>query len=275
MLLHLNNKIVESKERDGSLLNRSFLYGDGLFETIIVRNGEIYFLEDHHQRMMAGMAALKMTPPEDFDFEYLKTHIYQLMILNKLVNAETVRIRVQVVRKPGGLYTPSMHETDLYIIVQPYSLPASYIKKKVVLANTVQLHYSLYSRHKTCNSLPYIMAGIERKQREADDLILTDHQGHLAECTSSNLFWLKQNEFYTPSLMSGCIEGVMRKQVILQATLHGITVKEGLFTMHDLVDASYVFSTNVTGIYPIECIENRLYNTLLPFDLSSFYLKHS
>lgn len=272
MLVQLNDKILDSTDPQEELLNRSFLYGDALFETIIVRNGTIFFLEDHFQRMLDGMAALKMTAPENFAMAFIEARIHQLIILNKLVDQEAVRVRIQIVRKPGGLYTPTQQDTDLYIIVQPYQPPVSFIKDKVFIANTVQLHYSSFSSHKTCNSLPYVLAGIEREQRGVDDLILRDQEGHLAECCSSNLFWIKKSVLYTPSLQAGCIAGIMRKQVILHALMNGLAVQEGLFRIEDLADAAYVFTTNVTGIFPIVRVENYLFNTLLPLDLENFYL---
>ena len=64
------------------------------------------------------------------------------------------------------------------------------------------------------SALPYVMAGIEKQNRGLDDLIILSTKDHVSECIASNIFWLRKGTIYTPSLRSGCIEGIRRAQLI-------------------------------------------------------------
>ena len=90
--------------------------------------------------------------------------------------------------------------------------------------------------------------GRNSKKQNADDMILLDTAGHVSECIASNLFWLHGDQLFTPSPDSGCIEGVLRRQLLRLAPAHGLTIHEGLFLPDVLAKADAVFCTNVSGI---------------------------
>ena len=85
-------------------------------------------------------------------------------------------------------------------------------------------------------------------KQDAADLIILNTQGIVAESISSNLFWVKEDVFYTPSLESGCLNGVMRKQIIKSLNNQNKELKEGMFSIEELKNAESIFCTNVTGI---------------------------
>lgn len=243
-------------EQDSSVVpwhNRAFQYGDGLFETIIYRNGKVYFLPDHVERLTQGVRALAMQLPEGLTVQYLERVIPELARQNGL--KETARIRLQVWRKPGGLYTPAEQQTDFCITTLPVDVESYAIKENVRFFEDVRLSYSTLSAFKTCSALPYVLAGIHKQRTQADDVILLDVHGHVAECMASNLFWLKNNTLYTPSLASGCVGGVMRRQILHYAAQLHLPVKEGLFSREELLSADAVFCCNVAGIQSIRRIE--------------------
>jgi branched-chain amino acid aminotransferase/4-amino-4-deoxychorismate lyase len=232
-----------------NLQNRAFLYGDGLFETMICENGKIYFLKDHWLRLTEGCKVLKMILPDQLRPEYLTELVAD--------TTDDLRIRLQVWRKPGGLYTPQNNEAECCITIQPFVSVSNPVKEKVIFITEPILHFSGLSRFKTCNSLPYVMAGIAKNEANVDDVILNDVFGNIAECSSSNIFWMKDNQLFTPHLQTGCIDGIMRKQVLLEASNSGITVTEGFFKKEDLIkNVTFAFTTNVTGIYQIKQIED-------------------
>jgi len=104
---------------------------------------------------------------------------------------------------------------------------------------------------------------MERDEKGFDDLILMDREGHVSECISSNVFWVKDNTYYTPSLRSGCIGGVMRNYIIDQLKESGVKLKKVMAKKHDLLNADAVFSTNVTGISVIRSIDNVTFSPVL------------
>src|SRR5690606_1335213 len=127
----------------------------------------------------------------------------------------------------------------------------------------IRLSYSALSSLKTCSALPYVLAGIEKKSRNLDEILILDGQNRLAECSSSNLFWLKNGNIYTPSLESGCIAGVMRRHILHQARQSRIEIQEVLENPETLLTADQVFCCNVTGVYLFEKFEQTRFDTKL------------
>ena len=94
-----------------------------------------------------------------------------------------------------------------------------------------------------------------------DEVILLDDKGFVSEAGSANIFWVKENVFYTPSLACNCIAGVGRRKIIEALGKAGYTVVEGEFTVEELLEANQIFTSNVTGIAYLANLENRSYDT--------------
>jgi branched-chain amino acid aminotransferase/4-amino-4-deoxychorismate lyase len=141
------------------------------------------------------------------------------------------------------------------ITTQPCALPEVSVKEQAFFYDAVPLSFSVISAFKTCNALPYVLAAIAKTRAEADDMILLDVNGNVSECIASNLFWMKGKTVYTPSLLSGCIEGVMRKMLIKGLEAAGYTIEEGLFPKETLLQADCVFCCNVAGLQFIRQVE--------------------
>ncbi|WP_164851288.1 aminotransferase class IV [Larkinella soli] len=247
MLVVLNGDIVPESAVQLSLNDRAVQYGDGLFETIRYERGQVWFWPDHFDRLTRGMKALSLTPPLRFEAEPLHRQIINILKFNNLTE-NTARIKLQVWRRPGGLYTPATDEA--FFFISPRTGPPFAVTEKdsVEVFDAYRLFRSPVSAYKTINSLPYVLAGIAKRERKADDMILLDTQGHLAECIASNLFWVQGDTLFTPSPDTGCIEGVLRRQLLRLAPRHGLTVREGLFLPEVLGAADAVFCSNSAGI---------------------------
>ncbi len=260
-----NFTAVETGQPDwfpGGWPNRAFQYGDGLFETMILQNGGIRFLADHFQRLTSGIQALDMVLPAGCTAGYLQNSIFELAQTCGL--GGNAWLRLHVWRKPGGLYTPDSQEVDFLLTAQPLVPPTVSVKEKVVFYEDVRLVHSALSGFKTISALPYVMAGIARKKAAADDAILLDVHGHVAECVASNLFWIKDGAVFTPGLESGCVAGIMRKNSISRMRQTSVPVHEGLFTKADLLAADTVFCCNVAGIQLIKTIDGKIFEGCLP-----------
>jgi branched-subunit amino acid aminotransferase/4-amino-4-deoxychorismate lyase len=235
--------------------NRGFLYGDGLFETIIFSDGRVKYLQDHFDRIAGGCRTFSLALPDYFKIDYLDEAIRKLIEKNGL--AEPVRIKLVVWRRSGGLYEPDRHEVHHLILVNKIVEMARKIKSQVGFSNRVFNYQSPWSSFKTLSSLPYTLAGIEKKERGFDDIILLDAGGNISEFLYSNIFWIREDVFYTPSLNTGCIRGIMRTCLIRKLKGMDRKVEEIEAGKDLLMKADHVFSANVSGLIPVTGIEER------------------
>jgi len=242
--------------------NRAFLYGDGLFETMRYENGTLWFFPDHVRRLQRGMQALGLVPPSTFTADYLHSCIRQLLGQNGLT-AGCARLRLQVWRQPGGLYTPVQDSLDWLLQARPAQPFALTEKERIGLYEGISLCPSTISPFKTGSALPYVMAGRYRLAQAWDDALLLDARGHLAECVASNIFWLRDQTLYTPSLQTGCIEGILRAKLLKLAPALGLVVAEGLYPPAVLAKAEAVFCTNVTGMQSFRLFGEQVLGTRL------------
>lgn len=247
MYLVYNSDIIPQENLALTAGNRAFLYGDGLFETMRYEQGRIWFLPDHVDRLSRGLQALKLQTQADFATQVLSQHIHTLLNLNGLID-QPARIKLQVWRQPGGLYSPATNESAYLLTVVPGRPFTVTERKQLGLYTAFRLSSSPISAFKTLNALPYVLAGLYKQEHQMDDVMLLDMGGHLAECNASSLFWLQGHTLYTPSLTTGCIDGIVRRQVIYRANSYGFLVKEGLFTADILMEADLVFCCNAAGI---------------------------
>lgn len=249
-----NGDLVDLGHISFEAVERAFYYGDGIFETIACINHNIKFLDKHLERLYLGLQVLKLEPHQTIDAQSITQWVNILM--NKS-NLTSCRIKLQVWRNSGGLYTPHTPKASFMVQCIPWQFP--YITRDnfleqakplhVGFCESIKLSYSKISSIKTCNSLPYVLASIEKTERNVDDLILFDRLGNMSELTSSNLFWVKgRQSVYTPALHTGCIAGVMRSLVIDLLQKNGFLVKE--VTRDELIlnSSHMAFATNVTGI---------------------------
>lgn len=235
--------------------NRAFQYGDGLFETLLSRNGKIQLLEDHFDRVRAGCRALFLTLPEYFSPVYLENQVSSLIEQNNL--SPVIRIKLMIWRLDGGMYMPDQKESHHLIMARNFLLQPPMELNRIGFCSRVVNFPSPWAAFKTLSSLPYVLAGVEKKEKNLDDIILTDHLGHISELLYSNIFWIKDRQFYTPSLDTGCIRGVMRTFLLRKLRLMKNPVYEVKCGKETLLDSDFVFSANVMGLRPVTSIEDR------------------
>jgi branched-subunit amino acid aminotransferase/4-amino-4-deoxychorismate lyase len=244
--------------------NRSFLYGDGLFETIHANGTEPQFIDRHLNRLLNSMKILKMTAPVFFSPEYFTGHIKGLLTRNK--QFQGARIRITVSRKSGGLYTPETSDVSFAIESAPLEHDVYVLNHqgyKVELFQDITKPVNLLSSLKTTSALLFVLAGIFRSENNLDECLILNQSGRICESLSSNVFIVKDNNYYTPSLKEGCLPGIMR-QVIIE-----IIKKEGFYlqddcklTMQDLLNSDEIFLTNsIAGIrWVVAFRQKRYYN---------------
>ncbi len=242
--------------------NRAFQYGDGLFETIVCPGGIPRFLADHHSRLTQGMEALGMEGAGDLSLETLGSEIARSLPAK---NADA-KVKVQVWRREGGLYTPENNGFHILVSAVPYTPSILTGDCEAGMCDSVRLAFTPVSRFKTCNALPYVLAGLEKKRKGLDEIVLLSQEGFLSECVSSNLFWVKDSTVYTPHLKAGCVAGVGRKQVKAALRENGYAVKTILARPVALQEADCAFATNVNGIRHFTSLGNKSFARFNPVD---------
>ena len=239
--------------------NRAFQYGDGFFETMIYDGTKIRFFNDHYDRIEKAIEAFGLSYPEKFTKEGLHNNIVSLVEKNALHHE--ARIKLMIYRSEGGLFIPEDNEFELLMTASRRTAPSSEFKKKVDFYNEFPVQLNPVSAFKTMSALQYVFAGVFAKRHGLDEVILLNDEGYIAECLSTNLYWIKNDVLFTPSVDTGCVSGVMRKQLLSSARANDINVKQGKFKREDLMEADFVFNSNVTGFHVIQNIEGTSFKT--------------
>jgi branched-subunit amino acid aminotransferase/4-amino-4-deoxychorismate lyase len=260
-VLH-NDRILSEQEFALGQYNRLFQYNDGAFETLILERGEIRFLGDHLRRLRKALRVLKIEmPPLIPDEGRLNEQVREVAALNGL--AQSARVKLKVWRAGKGLFTPERMDSEILVTVQPHVVHPPIIER-AGFCETIRTRFTPFSFFKGPYSLHYVMAAVERKEKGWNEILLLDEQGHVAEAGTSNVYWVKGDTLYTPSLQSGCIDGVMRAQIERVCRQHPIRLEMGLFTKEELLGAEAVFTSNVTGLYPIREVAGQVFATSHP-----------
>lgn len=241
--------------------NRSFCYGDGLFETIRIIKLKPMFLKEHLQRLHKGMQVLKMKSNSEFNEAFFEKQILELATKNNVVS--DARVRLTIYRNEGGLYTPVDNNVSYIIQVIPLTEVGYELNSKgytVDLYTDIKKTPSLLSPIKSANGMIYVMAGIYKNENKLDDCILTNDKGQIIETISSNIFAVKNGVLYTSPVADGCVDGVMRKKIIQVAEANRIAVYELSVMQSVLLGADELFLTNaITGIRWIMAYKQKRY----------------
>jgi branched-subunit amino acid aminotransferase/4-amino-4-deoxychorismate lyase len=275
--VNFNGNIIDSEQPLFGASNRAFRYGDAVFETIRLMNGEILFFEKHLARLSRSMELLGMHAHNDLTFHNLYLSIRHLDQVNNLNG--NGRIRLEVFRNDGGLYTP--YSNDVSYIIEGHSLSArSFILNdnglRLEIYPEIKKPVSRLSNLKSANALYYVMAGLYKNQINAGDCLVLNTDDRIAEAISSNIFIVDDNVVYTPSLDQACVAGVMREWIIehLKATRQVIVEKP--LTVNDLIQADEIFLTDVIhGARWVSAFRSKRYfnsfSKRLIFDLNEHY----
>jgi branched-subunit amino acid aminotransferase/4-amino-4-deoxychorismate lyase len=251
-LLYINNNgtILSNDAPTIHPGNRGHLYGDGVFESIRIISGKTINLENHISRMLEGAKAIKMRIPIYFTTIFFEEKIVEL--LQKSGINEGGRCRLSLDRMTGGAYLPETNECSFYIEVYPYDLNHFELNAKgfeVDIYLNIKLQKNFLSSYKTKAGLHYVMAALSAKEKELDDVFMSDYRGNILETSSSNIFIVSNGVLYTPGLEEGCIAGTMRMQVINLAIKNGVKVYECAILPQHLLAADEIFLTNaIRGI---------------------------
>lgn len=256
-----NGKILPADQPSISHSNRAFRYGDAVFETIRIANGKPLFLQDHVTRLISGLRVMKMQVPVNLDTNILERLISDLAKRNNI--GTDGRARFSVYRNNGGLYTPTDNQVSFLIEVEALDQKGYALNHQglvVGLFSDFRKIPNVLASIKSANSAVYVMAGVYKTQHQLDDCLLINDKMQIIEAIGSNIFAVKNGVLYTPPLSEGCVNGVMRKQIMAISAANKIPVYEVPIPQSVLLNSDELFLTNtIRGIQWVVAYKQKRY----------------
>jgi len=239
MIVFLNGKFVPEEQAVVSVFDRSFLYGDGLFETILVANGVPFRWLQHLDRLWRGAAFLGIRPP--YELKELTRFALTLIRENRLRDG---MLRLTLSRGVGvrGYSPRGADSPNLVMTLFPLSgIDPNVLRNWRLRTSSFTLPANQpLAQFKNCNKLPQVLARAEVEQN-ADEALLSNTDGFVVEGASSNFFWIEQNAICTPPLASGILSGVTRLVVLELCQEMSLPAAERNITANGLLDSDGVF----------------------------------
>jgi branched-chain amino acid aminotransferase len=263
MWIYLNDKFLKHEEAAISVFDHGFLYGDGVYETIRSYGHHLFMCDQHLARLFRSADGIGLTIPipKEKWLDLLK----EAMVRNDVGNDyRDAYLRITISRGVGdiGLDPTLCPSPTVVIIAKPLTTPAAFHYEQgvplIIAATRRNLPSALSPQIKATNFLNNILAKREAIAAGAFDSILLNWEGHLTECTVSNLFFVTDGRLRTPSVACGILEGITRTTVLQLAKELGIAVEEGHFTAGQLYGATEGFLTNTTmEIMPVASVDRK------------------
>jgi branched-chain amino acid aminotransferase len=267
MLVFLNGQFVPEAEATVSVFDRSFLYGDGLFETMLIANGKPFRWAQHLDRLERGAEFLGIKVP--FAREALGGFAAELIARNQMPEA---LLRLTLSRGVGvrGYSPKGANKSAMVMTLHPVGTPNSDSASSQPAdseigaplrwrARTANFHLPAnepLAQFKTCNKLAQILARAEAEAAGADEALLLNTDGFVVEGASSNLFWIERGTVCTPPLASGILAGVTREVVRELCNRLQLPCREATVRPAELAGADAVFlSLSSHGIVALSEID--------------------
>ena len=259
MKVYINGKFYSEKNSKISVFDHGLLYGDGVFEGIRAYHGRVFKLKEHIDRLFYSAKAILLNIP--MSKQQLMDATVETCRKNNLNDGY---VRLVVTRGAGtlGLNPNRCSNPQVIIIADTIQLyPASLYKKGmeiVTVATTRNHHNAVNPAIKSLNYLNNILAKIEANTAGYEEAIMLNSEGYVAECTGDNLFIIKDNQMFTPSLSSGALHGITRQTSIDLVGELGVPTSEPNLTRYDLYNADECFLTGTGAeIVPVVKIDER------------------
>jgi len=257
--VYVDGKLVSKDDAKISVFDHGLLYGDGVFEGIRTYDGLIFKLKKHIDRLYQSAHSIMLEIP--MSKKGLIEAVKQTLRANRLKNAY---IRLIVTRGVGdlGLDPRRCQKPSIIIITDKIALYSEKFYKQGMEIITVptrrNIPEALNPQIKSLNYLNNILAKIEAVNAGAEEAIMLNSEGYVAECTGDNLFIVKRATLLTPPVYLGSLRGITRDVIFDLAKAIKIPVREEVLTRHDLFNADECFLTGTAAeAIPVVKIDGR------------------
>lgn len=272
MIVFLNGQFVSEEQATISVLDRGFLYGDGLFETLRIYKGKPFCWRQHWERLGSGANFLRIKIP--YSSEETLQFTIDLMAKNQMDNA-ILRINLSRGVGPRGYSIKGADKPNFVLTLHP--IPKS-DSEKPPSWQLITSSYRLPANDplapiKSSSKLLHIMARAEAMDKGADDALLLDTSGNVAETSCANLFWIHKGTLFTPPVSCGILPGITRQVVMELCRKLKIECEEKAAPQDALVKSEGAFLTlSTTEVVEVTTLDNReLARSPLPNNILQAY----
>lgn len=280
MWVYLNDRIVQAERARISVFDYGFLYGDGVFETVRIHDGRPVWLDRHLTRLADACKQIRLPVPDK-----PWPAIFQKIIDRNRLDQAVIRLtfsRGTMLPSPLSAFSEKEGESQAMFpsplvgedqgeggetnTILLFHRPLPHVtpfqrRKGIRLTLTTIRRLSPRSgpaQAKTLNYLNYLLAKREAAERGAFEGLLLTTGGHVAECSMSNIFFIRNRTLYTPSLACGVLPGITRGVVLDMAPSLGLQPREGRYRPAFLYEADECFLTGSgIGILPVRAIDGH------------------
>ena len=252
-MVNFNGTVSDSHKNILDANNRGFLYGDAVFETLRVVDQKPLFWEDHYFRLMASMRLMRMEIPMSFTPEFLLEELQKTLVS---FHSNVARVRLTVFRNSGGRYLPTSNDVKFLIVSEPLTNEFFAIDTSdcyVDLFKDFFVPTSLLSTLKTNNRSLNVIGSRYAQDNDLHNCVLLNDKKQVVEFLNGNLFVVQDKTIKTPPLNSGCIKGIVRKQLIQCIENHlEYALVETEISPFELQKSDELWITNaIQGIRPV------------------------
>lgn len=256
MTVFLNGEFVPEDEAVVSVFDRSFLYGDGLFETLRVMHGVPLDWSSHWRRLAAGADTLRIKLP--FASNFLLTQARELSLQNQLPEA---LLRLSLSRGPGPRgYSPKGADTPTLVMsLRPAPALGSTAPQWKLHTASLRVPAGVaLTACKSANKLLHVLARAEAEAAGADEALLLNNRGEVAEAASASLFWIEGGVLHTPPISAGVLPGITRAWILDWASTGKLPSSETRADLPRLLRADACFLTlSSWGLIEVTGIDNQ------------------
>jgi len=247
MLIYTNGNWVAEKQAVVPFHDQGFLYGDSLFETIRVNQGQPFRLRKHLSRLRSGMQTIQL---DDAPFDTIPFILNEFIKKNDLQDA---LVRVMITRGVSRDASSSAPvEPALYVSAREIREPAAWPVRVVYLEEKNYPILRFYPAIKSGNYLGNRMAIKDAEATGAYEPVFVNRDGYVTECAIRNIFFVKDHILLTPAVELGVLPGVMRDTIMELARKRSLRVEEALIKYKDVpeMDEAFISSSGV-GVLPV------------------------
>lgn len=273
----LNGRFLKEENLRFSAENRAFRYGDGFFETMHYANGEIQFFEQHLQRMQKALRLLKLESEFLSNAKLFHKEIVHLINANHYFKG--ARVRISIFRSGGGLYLPETNRAEYMIENWPLESDHYPLNTKGLAIGV----YSFYKKptsndnfFKSLNTRISILAALHKKELGVDDCLLCNSENELIESISSNVFFIKDEQVFTSGNDSGCVQGIMRAEVVKTLQKMGLQLtQEAHIKIEHLTQFDEIFTCNaIQGMQWVGAYQSKRYDNKISKQIYKALIQH-
>jgi len=269
--INANGRIVKASKTLLGSADHSYRYGDGLFETMKLKEDQILLKNLHFERLFNSLAVLAFNIPSNFTPDKLEKEIIDLCRRNHCTRL--ARIRLSVSRGSGGLHDCN---DQLHYIIEcsGLALRGTELDQKgyeIAIFPEARKSCDVFSNLKSSSHLQYVMAAGFAKENKLNDCLLLNTHSRICDSSFANIFWIRKQTIFTPPLSEGCIAGITRRYLM---ELNGLPyrVKERKCTIADLENADEIFLTNaIQGIKWVQKFKKKIYSNTITRQIYAAY----